>query len=413
MQSLLNAGKLSCCLLLALVAGQVSAAPVPSGSSTSTHLVAAAPRGSCQRCGKRILLGRTCTRCKLSGARDKTSEAARKLSSNASRAASKTREATRRASDSVRATAGRLAPEVKRSLRSGAEATSNRVRNSVDNGFDRLRNKAGTAQERAQKTAQKVRAAALAKQQSLLESLRSTRQETAHKFEEYLREVPSSSAAAIIDRLRDYEHRFGLEAAGRIASVYADRKQYLTPQLEQILSKAGTRMVALAGDPSNRKRAVDAVVAALEVKHRIDAYQDKALERVVDTIGNDVQVPIDGHTASLNDWARLYITRHHPYLRGTSVEDDPVETLVFALVAPDTKYLMTELRVVRLASGEVLTPAQCLQRSTGTNPDQTLAALDAIERTVRLRKALASGQDVIPSAVEFGELMRDSVGGRR
>lgn len=224
--------------------------------------------------------------------------------------------------------------------------------------------------------------------------------------------MPANLVPDLMEKARLSVERFGETAGARLVDLMAAGKADFVPKVEAFLESEGRRFRELVSDPGLQARALDGVVAALELRERLATLRDEALRRGLDLVGNGITVDIGGRRQSLNEWAGGWIETHVPFLRGTSIARAPIESLTYTFVAPDRSFILEELRIIPDGNGGARSIAETLAGATGLDPGRALDCLDLVEKTLALREGLATGEGAAGAALEFAGAVR-RVGGTR
>jgi hypothetical protein len=128
--------------------------------------------------------------------------------------------------------------------------------------------------------------------------------------------------------------------------------------------------------PGAGQRIEAAVSAFLELRRTISQVKREQTYRGLVALGR-VPVPSGGRTVPLEQLARERLLEVAPIIERTGALDDPA-LVVTALVFGDTKFFLSELKLLHVA-GEQVSLTEALRRSGGVDPAVSLALVDILE----------------------------------
>jgi len=179
----------------------------------------------------------------------------------------------------------------------------------------------------------------------------------------------------------------------------AEGRSDVLPAFQSFLERSGPAMAHWAGDPKNQEKVFAGVRTALEVRTRYQKGKSELFGRAVDVLGNQVQVEVNGRRMTLNQASSQFIRERAPFLEGSSLAEEPVEALVYTLVAGDKGFAFREMKVVRNRQGQYVSCQELLLDSSPLDRGTTHQALETLEVMVELRSALKTGEG-LPEAVQ-------------
>lgn len=216
--------------------------------------------------------------------------------------------------------------------------------------------------------------------------------------------IPEERINAALRVVDDALSKGGPAAAAAVAELVAEGKRDLLPLFMQLLQNQGPSISAGARDPEEEARAWRGMLAAVTTADLLGRESRGVARESMRALADDVPIVIEGRPVTLNAWARRTLAERFPYLADGPVGQDEMATLAAVLVASDIDDLMSELALVHPPFGEPTTVARALAEADPMDEEGVLDALDALEKTVRLRQALKTGVDVAVSADDFRKL---------
>ncbi len=209
-------------------------------------------------------------------------------------------------------------------------------------------------------------------------------------------------AAVARSALRAYENH-SRDIANRLTRVYAEHGPAVGARVQLIAEKVGRA----AQDPETQRRALAAAVTAAVMYERFEGDPKRLTKEAISLAAEQVLVQDGaGNTVSLNQYSKDWIVTQAPYLRGTTIAEDPAEVVTYVLVYQDVGYLVTDMRIVPTPDGDRCSLAEAALRASPTDVQQAVAALEAIESFEVLTDEEASAEDIIAAGAALERLPR-------
>jgi Skp family chaperone for outer membrane proteins len=171
------------------------------------------------------------------------------------------------------------------------------------------------------------------------------------------------------------------------------------PALGRKTAYAANRVFHSVQDPVIQEKALTATMVSCQM---ISRFRKGFKQTTVDTLRQTCrQVVVEdeqGRRVSLEGHCRKYIAEEHPYLRGTSIEEDPVGSLTYVLAFQDVGYMTKEMKVVQTQDGDFASLQDAIVESSPQDPETTRAALEAMEAFDTLTDDDVNEQDILLAA---------------
>ena len=154
--------------------------------------------------------------------------------------------------------------------------------------------------------------------------------------------------------------------------------------------------------PRNQEAAFNAALIALSYSEGMSDINRRQKTLVVNGIryaaANIIVRDHSGRVVSLETYAQEWIGSNAPVLRGTSIERDPVGSIVYLFAYQDVNYMINEMQIVPSAGGRHRSLSQTLYDSSPRDAQSVLRTLATIERSESLVGATTTSAGVDTAA---------------
>ena len=314
----------------------------------------------------------------------------------------KARGAVERGREAVR----ERAPTFKKRVSEGTK----RLRDGASRAGRAIREKAPEYKKKAQETWKRA-------QPRIREGVRRVRQDyvprarefgraTQAKLKDLSRHVTPERMARLRNDLTGAVDKYGPLMKTRMISLYENGREHLLPKARELMDHCGHAMDKTIRDPTFRARAMDGMVTALDVYERYDKVKDHAIRQGLDIIGNRIPIKVDGKWTTFNKAAGSMVAEACPALGDTSISREPVQAVVYTLIAPEPSYIVNELRVLKDGRGNALSVGEALESTSGVDANGLVELMEIGGGLMDLRSSLRSGEGVVGAAAGLANSAR-------
>ena len=165
--------------------------------------------------------------------------------------------------------------------------------------------------------------------------------------------------------------------------------------LNEVLGHAGQYME----NEENQRKAAEAVITTAVIYSKFDSEKKRITKEAITLAANNIEV-VDPHgrRTNLNRYTQEWIGTNAPYLRGTSIAEDPAEAITYGVIYGDTNYICNDMKLLHCKDGEFRSIRDTAIYESGFDADQTIAALEIADNFATLGDGEASADDLVAAA---------------
>lgn len=214
------------------------------------------------------------------------------------------------------------------------------------------------------------------------------------------------------DNIKNTLQKHGKEAGNNIMSAYKYHKPYIADEIYTVYNKYGKsignkvqitlnscalRLEKYVRNSNSQKKAIKATVNAVILIDKIDYKKEtyKALTYAV----NNIRVKNSSRkTVTLNEYSKDWINQNAPYLKGTSISEDPVEAFTYVVIYQDMDYVVSDMRIVKNDRGQYCSIQDALILESVMDVNRTEELLDLVDSFETLTSNESSTYEVYEAA---------------
>ena len=227
-----------------------------------------------------------------------------------------------------------------------------------------------------------------------------------------LGELYRRHGSGIVDGVRRTLSRHGAAAGAAVLAAYTRLREGSAARVHEVIDRwgpaVGARAVEIAAHvqaraetyltPENAARALNAAITTVALYERFEEVKKRATKEAISFALDNIEVEVGGRRVSLHEATKGWIREKAPFLRGSTIADDPVEALTYGLIYRDMDYVTQDLRIVPTGDGGFCSMTSALAHASPLDVDTTLEMLDVADGFATLADGNASAEDVVAAA---------------
>jgi hypothetical protein len=208
--------------------------------------------------------------------------------------------------------------------------------------------------------------------------------------------------------------KLGGTAGKSVLRAYQNHKYIVASKIHDAYDKYGSRIGYKTQQIANRaknckykfrnmnideEKVVNAAVKTILLYDKLDSVKKEATQKAILTASNKIEVQDRyGRKLSLNQHYKNFIDEKAPYLKGTSIGDNPAEVVTYGLIYRDKGYLVSEMKIIKNKNGEFCSIREAVKSKTSLDINGTLNAMEMADNLETLTDDKATADDLVIAA---------------
>jgi len=203
----------------------------------------------------------------------------------------------------------------------------------------------------------------------------------------------------------DLYERYGPSTAAAFERTCQQLGSSVTIGCQGEFSRYYPRIQSYIDSPEIQEKAISAAMTAMIYSGEIgdlDRTRKRSVEIGMRHLAENITVKDEsGRLISLDKFSQAWIGKKAPFLRNTSVHQDPVGSITYLLMFQDPSYAVNDMRIVPSGDGEYKSLSSTLYDSSPQNAKQTLKVLSTIGDLESVVQETNSCGDISSAARSF------------
>ncbi len=211
-------------------------------------------------------------------------------------------------------------------------------------------------------------------------------------------------------RVADKVSKWGIAAQNRFIEIYQTHGKNAMQNIMSVYEQCGrslgantawacSKVLKTVKNPSYQKKAINATVKTAKLIHKI---KSKAKGYAADSIRATcrvVEIPDGkGGKESLEKYCKNWIKDNAPYLRGTTIEQDPIGAFTYVVVFNDTGYVTSNMKIIKDDKGNYISMKDAIVESSPFDTETSMKAIECAEAFETLTDDSANEEDIIAAS---------------
>lgn len=222
---------------------------------------------------------------------------------------------------------------------------------------------------------------------------------------ESIKESSDQYGPVVGTRISKLYSKYSTDIAEDLHRTYDQYGKDIGLEVEQTINTSYRKVTKYIKDPVQQKKAIDATIYSItkyrQLKDEMKVKTHSAISYAMNTIPVKDE---DGNIVSLNEFTKNWIIEEAPYLKGTSIAEDPAEALTYIVVYRDIGYVVHDMNIIQNKHGEFVSIEDAAIENSPFNSNETIVMLNAVEGFETLANGDSSADEIILAANDISKL---------
>ncbi len=220
--------------------------------------------------------------------------------------------------------------------------------------------------------------------------------DNAIRVEQLIRKYDVKVGESVLNIFKEYDKRIGETLLNSLNVV----EQMTGNKMIKKINKVGSNLSSGQYDKE------EIIVAVLSTAIQLNKFDKKELtyQSLKFVAANLTIKNSRGQVVTFEDYSKDWINDNAPFLRGTSIAENPVETLTYVVIYKDSDYILNDMKIIKSGNNEMCSISEAIYTSTG-DFDQLIGVMDGIET---LKDPMSDEQAMMKAAEILSDNLIDS-----
>ena len=208
-------------------------------------------------------------------------------------------------------------------------------------------------------------------------------------------------------RVADRMSKWGISAQNRFIQMYKAHGRNAMQNIMSVYEQCGrslgantawacSRVLKVVKNPSYQERAINATVKTAKLIHKIKSTAKGYAADSIRATCKVVEIP-DGKGGKINleGYCRNWIRGNAPFIKGTTIEQDPIGAFTYVVVFNDTGYVTSDMRIIKDDDGNYVSMKDAIVESSPFDTGTSMKAIECAEAFETLTDDSADEEDII------------------
>ena len=194
--------------------------------------------------------------------------------------------------------------------------------------------------------------------------------DNAIRIDQLIRKYNVSIGESVLNVFKEYDKRIGETLLNSLNVVEKMTGSQMINKINKVRSNLS----------SGQYDKEEIIVAVLSTAIQLNKVDKKELTyQSLKYLASNLSIKnSNGQVVTFEDYSKDWINDNAPFLRGTSIAEDPVETLTYVVIYKDSDYILNDMKIINSGNNEMCSISEAIYTSTG-DFDQLIGVMEGIE----------------------------------